>query len=94
MAEENSPSVIEKNQKENEEEMLQIMSEEFNDPTNSQEDKKIICDFIITKKIGEGTFSNVKLAKNRQTGEQVAIKIIEKNKFKHKEDKLRFNREK
>ena len=93
MAEENSPSVIEKNQKENEEEILQIMSEELNDPTNSQEDKKIICDFIITKKIGEGTFSNVKLAKNRQTGEQVAIKIIEKNKFKHKEDKLRFNRE-
>ena len=93
MAESKDSQIIEKNIKENKEEILQIKSVESDDSVNSKQKKLVICDFIITKKIGEGTFSNVRLAINRQTGEKVAIKIMEKSKIIHEEDKIRMYRE-
>ena len=52
-----------------------------------------MCDFKIKQVIGEGTFATVRLAENRQTGEQVAIKIMEKSKIVQEEDKIRIDRE-
>ena len=49
--------------------------------------------FKITRKLGEGMFSTVKLATHSLTGEQVAIKILEKTRISKKEDKERINRE-
>jgi serine/threonine protein kinase len=41
--------------------------------------------YEIGKLLGEGTFAKVKLAKNKETGESVAIKVIDKEKIlKHK----------
>jgi 5'-AMP-activated protein kinase catalytic alpha subunit len=37
--------------------------------------------YEIGKLLGEGTFAKVKLAKNKETGESVAIKIIDKEKI-------------
>ena len=75
------------------EEILKIQSEDSKNNEDNQQNAKFICDFIIGKTIGEGTFSTVKLAVNRQTGEKVAIKIMEKNKIIHMEDKIRMERE-
>ena len=49
--------------------------------------------FKIGRKLGEGNFSTVKLATHSLTGEQVAIKILEKTRIAKKEDKDRINRE-
>ena len=49
--------------------------------------------FKIGRKLGEGNFSTVKLATHSLTGEQVAIKILEKTRIAKKEDKERINRE-
>ena len=49
--------------------------------------------FKIIKKLGEGMFSTVKLATHSLTGENVAIKILEKTRITKKEDKERINRE-
>ena len=54
---------------------------------------KSVCDFKLTKKIGEGTFGTVRLGVNIQTGEEVAIKILEKVKILQLEDKTRVERE-
>jgi len=41
--------------------------------------------YEIGKLLGEGTFAKVKLAKNKETGESVAIKVLDKEKIlKHK----------
>ena len=53
----------------------------------------IICEFIIKEKIGEGAFGSVRLGINKQTGEKVAIKILEKLKLKKIEEKIRLERE-
>ena len=45
------------------------------------EDYELIRDYIIGGIIGKGSFGEVKLATNRITGEQVAIKILEKSKL-------------
>ena len=45
-----------------------------------------IGNYELIKTIGEGTFGKVKLAKNIQTNEYVAIKILEKSKINDKED--------
>ena len=42
--------------------------------------------YEIIESIGQGGYGNVKLAKNRITGEKVAIKIIEKNMLKNNND--------
>ena len=49
--------------------------------------------YKITKKLGEGMFSTVKLATHSLTGEKVAIKILEKTRISKVEDKERINRE-
>ena len=59
---------------------------------SSLKEEEILCDFIIKEKLGEGAFGSVRLGINRQTGEKVAIKILEKNKLKS-EDKCRIERE-
>ena len=79
-----------------EEQKQEIISIPFESSYNSNNDfqkNKILCDFIIKEKIGEGTFSTVKLAINRQTQEKVAIKIMQKNKIILDEDKKRLERE-
>ena len=56
---------------------------------------KIISEihYKINRKLGEGMFSTVKLATHSLTGEQVAIKILEKTRITKIEDKKRINRE-
>ena len=76
-----------------EEEILSIPPEDVADINESQLKDKIMCDFKIKQVIGEGTFATVRLAENRQTGEQVAIKIMEKSKIVQEEDKIRIDRE-
>ena len=73
-----------------ESEIISIPSEVSNDPSLNN---KSICDFKLTKKIGEGTFGTVRLGVNIQTGEEVAIKILEKVKILQLEDKTRVERE-
>ena len=53
----------------------------------------IIKEYSIKKIIGKGTFSTVKLGFDRETGEKVAIKILEKNKILNKSDAERVERE-
>ena len=60
---------------------------------NSINSKISEINFKITKKLGEGMFSTVKLATHSLTGEQVAIKILEKTRISKKEDKERIDRE-
>lgn len=47
--------------------------------------KRRVGKFELGRTIGEGTFAKVKFAKNTETGEPVAIKILSKEKvLKHK----------
>ena len=55
--------------------------------------KQIIGNYRIEKTIGEGTFGKVKLGIHIPTDEQVAIKILEKDKIQDKEDLERISRE-
>jgi len=88
-----SSQLLENNKKENENNILSMPPDESTNSDDSGQIKKILCDFIIREKIGEGTFSTVNLAINRQTGEKVAIKVMEKSKLINKEDKIRLYRE-
>ena len=65
------------------EEILSIPPEGITiaDINDSEQREKIMCDFTIKQVIGEGTFATVRLAVNKQTEEQVAIKIMEKSKI-------------
>ena len=63
---------------------------EYYTPLNKEE---IICEFIIKEKLGEGAFGAVHLGVNIQTGEKVAIKILEKSRLFRYEDKVRLERE-
>ena len=45
------------------------------------------------EKLGEGNFGVVRMATNRQTGEKVAIKILEKSKLTNYNDRNRLERE-
>ena len=49
--------------------------------------------FKMTKKLGEGRFSIVKLATHSLTNQEVAIKILDKTKISNLQDKERINRE-
>ena len=82
-----------KEEEDEEEEILSIPPEGVTDINDPELKEKAICDFIIKQVIGEGTFATVRLAINKQTGEQVAIKIMEKSRIAQKEDKIRIERE-
>ena len=55
--------------------------------------KRVIGNCRIEKTIGEGTFGKVKLGIHIPTEEQVAIKILEKDRIQDKEDLARISRE-
>lgn len=55
--------------------------------------KRNIGNYRIEKTIGEGTFGKVKLGIHIPTDEQVAIKILEKDRIQDKEDLERISRE-
>ena len=93
MSDKKDSEYVENNRLENEQEIISIPAKNSTNINDSGQINKVLCDFIIKEKIGEGTFSTVKLAINRQTGEKVAIKIMEKSKIILKEDKIRLDRE-
>ena len=78
---------------EEEEEIISISQEGIINLNKEEQKNNIMCQFIIKQIIGEGTFATVRLAINKQTGVQVAIKIMEKNKIIEKRDKVRIDRE-
>ena len=53
----------------------------------------ILNNYEILSILGEGTFGVVRLGKNKETGERVAIKILEKKKIINKDDAERVDRE-
>ena len=59
----------------------------------SQKKDILIGDYILKHTIGKGTFSRVKLGINKNTGEKVAIKILDKKKIIEKSDLERILRE-
>ena len=69
--------------------------EKRSQPMNNSSKKKeiLIGDYILKHTIGKGTFSRVKLGINRNTGEKVAIKILDKKKIVEKADLERILRE-
>lgn len=76
-----------------EEEIIFLYSNSMNNENNSKIPSKSICEFVLGEKLGEGTFGIVRLAINKQTGEKVAIKILEKSKLTNYNDKNRLERE-
>ena len=93
MSENEEISIKEDDNEPEEEEILSIPPEDITNINDPAQKEKIMCDFIIKQVIGEGTFATVRLAINKQTGEKVAIKIMEKNKIIQNEDKIRIERE-
>ena len=61
--------------------------------SSSKEKDFKIGNYIIKRTLGRGTFGKVKLGIYLPTREKVAIKILEKNKIKDKDDKIRVKRE-
>ena len=79
-----------------EEEVLFLYSNQINNNNENNindNSQTSVCEFLIGEKLGEGTFGTVRLGTNRQTGEKVAIKILEKSKMTKFEDKARLERE-
>ena len=77
-----------------EEEILFLFSNPINNnQKNNQAPPKSVCEFILGQKLGEGTFGTVRLGENKQTGEKVAIKILDKTKMNNSDDKKRLERE-
>ena len=60
--------------------------------SSSKEKDFKIGNYIIKRTLGRGTFGKVKLGIYLPTREKVAIKILEKNKIKDKDDKIRVKR--
>ena len=52
-----------------------------------------IGNYLVKKTLGKGTFGKVKLGVYIPTGEKVAIKILEKNRIREKDDQIRVKRE-
>ena len=82
-------SDLSKKKQEKEEKLILLPEYDSNNPNFHD---KIICDFILKETLGKGTFGEVKLAINSQTGEKVAIKIISESKLP-KQEKINFFRE-
>ena len=59
----------------------------------SESKNEILSNYKITKIIGKGTFSIVKLAIDKEKNEKIAIKILDKDKIKNKRDLKRIERE-
>ena len=79
-----------------EEEVLFLYSNQINNNNENNindNSQTSVCEFLIGEKLGEGTFGTVRLGTNRQTGEKVAIKILEKSKMTKFDDKARLERE-
>ena len=76
-------------QNNNKQEKLILLPEYSSDNPNNHEN--IICDFIIKETLGKGSFGVVKSAINTQTGEKVAIKILNEAKipYEYKINSLR-----
>ena len=60
---------------------------------NPKSNRKEFGNYIIGKTLGEGTFGKVKLGIHKITGENVAIKILEKDKINDIADTERVLRE-
>ena len=71
------------------EKLILLPEYDYKKPNNHD---KIICDFILKETLGKGTFGVVKLSINKQTGEKVAIKVINEKNIPT-EEKLNFLRE-
>lgn len=70
-------------QNNNKKEKLILLPEYSSENPNNHEN--IICDFIIKETLGKGIFGIVKSAINTQTGEKVAIKILNEAKIPYEE---------
>lgn len=58
---------------------------DLNQKMSSQKVKRRVGKYELGKTIGEGTFAKVRFARNSETGDAVAIKILDKEKIlKHK----------
>ena len=79
---------------EEDEKILSIPLEDYEDINYKEDKSKTKCDFTIKQVIGEGAYATVRLGINNQTNEQVAIKIMDKNKITQEEDKIKIEREK
>ncbi|CDW90444.1 protein kinase domain containing protein [Stylonychia lemnae] len=55
--------------------------------------EKVIGNFVIKQRIGQGQFGKVVLAQHKLTLHNVAIKILDKSKIKNAQDHQRLNRE-
>ena len=77
------------NETKKEEEIICLYSNSINNEKNS----KSVCEFVLGEKLGEGNFGVVRMATNRQTGEKVAIKILEKSKLTNYKDRNSLERE-
>ena len=78
-----------------EEEILYLFSNpiSINENNTNLKNQTSVCEFLLEQKLGEGNFGTVRLGTNRQTGEKVAIKILEKSKMTKFDDKNRLERE-
>ena len=78
-----------------EEEVLYLFSHPIKKNENNANgiSQTSVCEFVLEQKLGEGTFGTVRLGTNRQTGEKIAIKILEKSKMANSDDKNRLERE-
>ena len=70
-------------QNNNKQEKLILLPEYSSDNPDNHEN--IICDFILKETLGKGSFGVVKSAINTQTGEKVAIKILNEAKIPYEE---------
>ena len=70
-----------------------IFNENDSTKEKNKKNKNIIEDYIIKETLGKGTFSVVKLGEHMETKQKVAIKILDKEKIKTKEDLARIQRE-
>ena len=61
--------------------------------TSESKYKNPLASYTIDKDLGKGTFGEVKLGIHKMTGEEVAIKVLEKDKIIDEADKERVSRE-
>ena len=90
--EENSKKNISNEEKDIKNEKI-IKTENEKEKKIKLDSKKIIDEYLIKDTIGKGTFSTVKLGEHIKTKQKVAIKILNKDKIKAKEDSIRIRRE-